>query len=158
MDFLNIGTSRLALNSNFQVGNEFLMDEVIGKVSLMISVKAYVKGYDTELPLNIYVLERRLGLNVDFAASTSTDEPSVITEDGNDKEEIQEAIDSVEIQEFAEFGNQTDSSGSISPTIPKLVRKLFPSMGWFGGNIDGIRQDDDGNIYDVLFEGGDTEE
>ena len=31
-------------------------------------------------------------------------------------------------------------------------------MGWFAGNIDGIRQEEDGNIYDILFEDGDTEE
>ena len=31
-------------------------------------------------------------------------------------------------------------------------------MGWFAGNIDGIRQGDDGNIYDILFEDVNTEE
>ena len=31
-------------------------------------------------------------------------------------------------------------------------------MGWFAGNIDEIRQDDDGNIYEILFEDGDNEE
>ena len=31
-------------------------------------------------------------------------------------------------------------------------------MGWFRGNIDGIRQNNDGNIYEILFEDGDTEE
>ena len=31
-------------------------------------------------------------------------------------------------------------------------------MGWFSGNIDGIRKDDDGNIYEILFEDGNTEE
>ena len=47
-----------------------------------------VQGYYTELPLSIVVLERRLGRSVDVSASTSTDEPEVITEDGYDKEEI----------------------------------------------------------------------
>ena len=47
-----------------------------------------------------------------FAASTSTDEPAVITEDENNKEEIQEAIDSVEIQEVAEVVHLTNSYGS----------------------------------------------
>ena len=31
-------------------------------------------------------------------------------------------------------------------------------MGYFAGNIDGIRQDNDDNIYNILFEDGDTEE
>ena len=31
-------------------------------------------------------------------------------------------------------------------------------MVWFAGNIYGIRQDDDGNIYEILFKYGDTEE
>ena len=31
-------------------------------------------------------------------------------------------------------------------------------MGWFGGNIDGNRQDKDDNIYEILFEYVDTEE
>ena len=31
-------------------------------------------------------------------------------------------------------------------------------MGWFAGNTDGIRQDDDGNIYEILFKDGDTKE
>ena len=57
-----------------------------------------------------------------------------------------------------EVGHQTDSSGYTSPTISEQVRKFFPGMGWFSGNIDVIRQDDDGNIYEVLFEDGDTEE
>ena len=39
-------------------------------------------------PLYIAVLERRLGRSVDVSASTSTDESEVITEDGDDKEEI----------------------------------------------------------------------
>ena len=31
-------------------------------------------------------------------------------------------------------------------------------MGWFAVNIDGISQDNDGNIYEILFEDGNTEE
>ena len=31
-------------------------------------------------------------------------------------------------------------------------------MVWFGGNIDGISQDNDGNIYEILFEDGDNKE
>ena len=156
MDFLNIGLSVFDLKSNVQVGNEFLMDEVIGKASLMKSSRAAVHEYDTELPLDISVLERCLGINIDIAASTSTDEPAVITEDDDDKEEIQEARNSIEIHENVEFGHQTNSSGSTSPTITEQFRKLFPGMGWFAGNIYGIRQDGYGNIYDILFEYGDT--
>ena len=100
MDFLTIGIYGLALKANVQVGDTFLMDEVIGNSSSMKSVRAAVQEYNTELPLDISVLERRLVLNVDFAASTSTDEPEVITEDGNYKEEIQEARESVEIHEI----------------------------------------------------------
>ena len=88
-----------------------------------------------------------MGRNVDVAASTSTDDPVVITEDGNDEEEIQYARDSVEIQEVVEIGHQSDNSGSTSLTISERVRKFFPGMRWFGGNIDVIRKDDDGNIY-----------
>ena len=55
------------------------MDEVIGNASLMKSVRAAVQEYDTELSLDISVLERRLGQDVDFAASTSTDETEFIT-------------------------------------------------------------------------------
>ena len=57
-----------------------------------------------------------------------------------------------------EVGHQSDSYGSTSPTIYGQVSKFFPGMGWFGGNIDGIRQDNNGNIYEILFEDGDTEE
>ena len=64
--------------------------------------------------MGVSVLERRLGRNLDVAASTSTDEPMVITNDGYYKEEIQETIKYVEIQEV---GHQTDSSRSTSPTI-----------------------------------------
>ena len=56
-----------------------------------------------------------------------------------------------------EIGHHTNSSGSISPTISKQVRKFFPGMGWFGGNIYGIRQDNNENIYEILFEDGNTE-
>ena len=76
-----------------------MMDEVIVKASLMKSVRAAVQEYDTDLPLDVAVLERRLGQNVDVAASTITEETAVITEYGNDKEELQEARYSVEIQE-----------------------------------------------------------
>ena len=58
-------------------------------------------------------LERRLGRNVYVADIISTEDPAVIAEDGYDKEEIQEAIDCVEIQEVVEVGHQTNSSGSI---------------------------------------------
>ena len=97
MDFLNIGLSGIVLKSNVQVGHEFLVDEVIGNASLMKSVRAYVHKYDTELPLSTAVLEICLGRNVDVVASTSIDEPAVITKDVNDEEEIQEARDYVEI-------------------------------------------------------------
>ena len=106
----------------------------------------------------IDVLEHRLGRNVYVATSNSTDEPAVITEDGNDEEEIQEASDSVIIQGVVEVGHHTDSYGSKSPTIPGQVCKFFPGMGCFGGNIDGIRKDNDDNIYEILFEDGDKEE
>ena len=124
----------------------------------MKSLRETVKQYDTELPLDISVLELLLVRNVDVATSTSTYEIEVIADDGNEEEEIQEARDSVEIQEVVEVGHQTDISGSTLPTISERVCKLFPSMGQFEGNIDGIRQDDNGNIYDILFEDGDTEE
>ena len=64
----------------------------------MESVRADVQEYDTEIPLNVAVLERHLGRNVYVAASTSTDDPEVITEDGNDEEEIQETGEYVEIK------------------------------------------------------------
>ena len=41
-----------------------------------------MQEYDAELLLYIAVLENHLGRNVDDAASTSTYEPAVITEDG----------------------------------------------------------------------------
>ena len=85
------------------------------------------------------------------------DEPAFITEDVNDKEEIQEASNSVKMQDFVEVFRQNDSSRYTSPTISKRFCKFFPGMGWFGGNIGGIRQDKDGNIYEILFEDGDTE-
>ena len=84
MDFLDIGLSGLALKSNVQLGDELLMDEVIVKASLMKSVRSAIQGYDSELPLDIAVLENRLGHNVDVASSTNTYEPAVITEDGDD--------------------------------------------------------------------------
>ena len=88
MDFLNIDLSGLALTSNIQVGDELFMDEVIGKTSSIKSVREAVQEYCTELPLSIDVLERSLRRNLDVVACTSTDEPSVITEDENDEEEI----------------------------------------------------------------------
>ena len=42
MDFLNIGISGLELKSNVQVGDTFFVDEVIGKASLLKSVRAAV--------------------------------------------------------------------------------------------------------------------
>ena len=98
MTFLNIGISVLAVKSNVQAGSAFLMYEVIINVSSMKSLRAAVQEYDTDLPLYIAILGRRLGRNLDVSASTSTDEPAVITEDGNEKEEIQESSYSVEIQ------------------------------------------------------------
>ena len=86
MDFLNIGLFGLGLKSNVQVGNAFLMYEVIGKASLTKSVITAVQDYDTELPLAIAVLEHHLVRNVYVAASTSTEEPEIITEDGDDEE------------------------------------------------------------------------
>ena len=134
------------------------MDEVIDKLSLIKSVRVDVKEYYTELPLVIAVLERRLGFNVDVVASTIIDDPEVVTEDGDDEEEIQEARNLVEIQEVVEVGQQTNISGSTSPTISERVRKFFPGMGWFAGNIYGIRQDDYGNIYEISFKDIYTEE
>ena len=57
-----------------------------------------------------------------------------------------------------DFFHQTNSSGYTSPTISEQVRKFFPSTGWFGGNIGGIRQGNNGNIYEILFEDGNNEE
>ena len=71
---------------------------------------------------------------------------------------MNEASDSVEIQEVVQVGHQTDSSGSTSPTISEQVSKFFPIKGCLSGNIDGIRQDDNGNIYKVLFADDNTEE
>ena len=61
----------------------------------------------------VSVLELRLGRNVYVVASTSMDEPEVITDDGDDEGKIKEARDSVEIQEFVEVGHQANSYGSI---------------------------------------------
>ena len=84
MYLLNICLCGLVLKSNVQVGDEFLMDDFIGNASSMRLLRESVQEYDTELPLDIAVLERRLGRNV--AASTSMDDPAVITEDVNDKD------------------------------------------------------------------------
>ena len=67
---LNVGIYGLALKSNVQSGYELLMDEVIGKASLMKSVRTAVQEYDTEIPLDVAVLERHLGRNVYVAAIT----------------------------------------------------------------------------------------
>ena len=88
MAFLNIGIFVIALISNAQVGDELLMDEVIGNILSMKLVREAVQEYDTYLPLDIDVLERCLGCNAYVAASTSTDGPAVITEDVNYEEEI----------------------------------------------------------------------
>ena len=58
-----------------------------------------------------------MGCNVSVAAINSMYEPQVISEDGYDKEEIQEARDYVEIKEVVEGGHQTDSYWSTSPNI-----------------------------------------
>ena len=129
MAFLNTGFSGVALKSNVQVGDELLMDEIIGNASLMKPVREAVQEYDTELPLDILVLEHRLGCNIYVASSTIIDEPTVITEDGNNEEEIQESINSVEIQEVVEVGHHTDSSRSTSSTTSERVRKFFLGMG-----------------------------
>ena len=102
-------------------------------------------------------MERCFVRNVDFVASNCMDEQAVITEDGNHKEEIQEASKSVKIQEVVEVGQKTDISGYTSSTISARVHKFFPGMGWFAGNIGGIRQDNDRNIDDILFKDDDTE-
>ena len=120
-------------------------------------MRSDVQEYDAELLLNISVLEHHLGRNVDDAASTSTYYPQVITQDGYDDDELQEARKSVEMQDVLEVGHQTDRYVSTSPTISEWVRKFLHVMEWFAGNIDGIIQDKDGNIYDVLFKYGDTE-
>ena len=98
-----------------------------------------------------------MGRNTDVAASTIMDNPEVINEYVNNAKKIQDAIEYFEIQKFVKVGHQTDSSGSTSQTISKQVRKFFPSMVWFRGNIDVIRQEKYGNIYDILFKYGDTE-
>ena len=94
MDLLNIGISGLPLNSNVQIDDAFLMYDVIGKASLVKSVREAVQEYDIEIPLGIAALERRLGQNVDVAASTSMKETEFTTGDVDNKEEIQEAITS----------------------------------------------------------------
>ena len=86
MSLLNICLYGHALDSNAQVGNELLMDEVIGKTTSMKSVKAYVQDYDKYLPLDIAVLERRLVCNVDVSTITSTYELEVRTDNEDDKD------------------------------------------------------------------------
>ena len=86
MAFLNIGLYGHAFNSNAQVGDELLMDEVIGKTKSMKSVMADVQEYEKYLSLASAVLERRLVCNVDVSTSTSTYEPEVRTENGDDKD------------------------------------------------------------------------
>ena len=86
MDLLNIGIYGLAPKSNIQVGNEFLMDEVIGKASSIKLVRESVKEYDTELPLDISILERCLGCNVYLSASNITYDPAFITEYRDEEE------------------------------------------------------------------------
>ena len=54
----------------------------------MKSARAAVQDYETDLPLDISVLELRLVRNIDVAASTITDEQLVITEDGDDEDKI----------------------------------------------------------------------
>ena len=98
MDFLTIGISGIELKSNVQLGNELLMYKVTGKESSTKSARVAVQEYDTELTLVVAVLYICLGCNVDIATSTSTDEPEVITEDGYEEEEIQDAINYVEKQ------------------------------------------------------------
>ena len=103
---------------------------------------------------SIVLARKRFVQNVDVAASNSKYELEFITEDVDDEEEMQEASESVEIQEVVEVVHKTNISGSTSPNISGRVRKLFPSMGQFSGKIYGISQDDDGNIYEILFEDG----
>ena len=52
----------------------------------MESVRADVQEYDTEIPLDVAVLERHLGRNVYVDFSTSIDDPTVITEDVDDND------------------------------------------------------------------------
>ena len=59
--------------------------------------------------------------SVDVDASTGTDDLVVITEYGDEEEEIKESRNPVKIQEIVEFGHHTKSSGSTSPTIPKKI-------------------------------------
>ena len=86
MSLLNIGLYGHELESNAQVGDELLMDEVIGKTKSMKSVMADVQEYEKYLSLASAVLERRLVCNVDVSTSTSTYEPEVRTDNGDDKE------------------------------------------------------------------------
>ena len=85
MALLNIGITGLVLNSNVQVGYELLMDEVIGKLSLIKSMRGAMQDYEIELPLDFF-LECHLGRNVDVAAINSMDEPEVIPEDVDEED------------------------------------------------------------------------
>ena len=131
MDFLNIGLSGLALNSNMQVEDEFLMDEVIGNASLMKSMRAAVQDYGTDLPLAIAVLEHCLGRNVYVATSNSTNKPEVITENGNDKEEIKEARNSVKYRRLWRLAIIPIVLGLHHQLYLNKFCKIFPGMGIF---------------------------
>ena len=61
MALLNIDLSGIPFKSNVQIGDVFLMNEVIEKAPLVKSARADVQEYDIEIPLAITVLERRLG-------------------------------------------------------------------------------------------------
>ena len=78
MALLDIDHCGIALNSNVQVGNNFLMDVFIGKAPSTKSVRAVVQYYDTELPLDIAVMESRMVRSVYVANITITDETVVI--------------------------------------------------------------------------------
>ena len=54
------------------------MDEVIGKAPSMKPARASVQEYDTELPLDIAVMEIRMVRSVYVANITITDETVVI--------------------------------------------------------------------------------
>ena len=62
------------------------MVEVIGKSSLIKFMRAGVQEYDTELPLDISILERCLGCNVYLSASNITYDPAFITEYRDEEE------------------------------------------------------------------------
>ena len=81
---MNISLSGLEFKSNVQVDDELLMDGVIDKASSIKPMMEAVREYDAEINLAIAVLERHLGCNIYVASNTSTDEPAVITEDGDE--------------------------------------------------------------------------